>query len=137
MHVPCPCFYPQQTLPWIAWPGRFPIPPLGRPCAGVCKADPQRDYEPTGELLMLGCNMGYARRRCKRVPKSAPDAARFSLNSAGQVRWSLERDHRPVSQGVVEPGRKTGAGEIVDAQAEVYFDACVERLELIGNSSSR
>ena len=118
----CPCFEPSDPLPWSAWPGKY-RPPLGRPYNGVCRANPNEPYKPGGELLVQGCNLGYARTRCERVPDSAADAARFALSPAGRVRWVSERNHLPVDCGTVERRSPTGQGDILDRQVEAYFEA--------------
>ena len=122
----CPCFEPGEQLPWSVWPGKY-RPPLGIPHAGICRADPDEAFKPTGELLVLGCNLGYARTRCSRVPDRAPDASRFALSPSGRVRWVLERDHLPVDSGSAGRRMSTGKGSTLDRQVEAYFE-CVERV---------
>lgn len=119
----CPCFEPRRPLAWHVWPGRY-RPPLGRPYGGVCRADPSEARAPDHGTLVLGCNLGYARDRCSRVPLSAPDAVRFALGSEGAVLWVLEENHAPVDHGSATRGRPTGRGRLLDAQVEAYFRAC-------------
>ena len=121
----CPCFEPGDRLPWSVWPGKY-RPPLGRPYSGICKADPDELFRPSGELLVLGCNLGYARTRCGRVPAELPDAARFALSPSGRVRWVLEKNHLPVDFGSVGRTMQTGRGRTLDRQVEAYFEE-VER----------
>ncbi len=121
----CPCFEPTARLPWSAWPGKF-RPPLGAPREGICRADATRPYRPAGQLLVAGCNMGYARDRCERVPADAPDAARFVYAGPGIVRWVLEADHRPVAHGVSEQGSSAGRGTVLDSQLNAYRSAIEE-----------
>ncbi len=78
---------------------------------------------------MIGCNLGYARRQCARVPSGSADAVRFSLAESGNVLWVLEEDHAPVAYGTVSRGSKTGQGSLLDRQVEAYFQACDEAAE--------
>lgn len=119
----CAYFEPKTPLPWQAWPGKY-RPPLGRPYRGVCRAVSAEVFEPDGDLLVTGCNLGYARGCCNRLPDEAPDAARFSLVSSSRIRWSLERDHFPEANGTVTRGEPTGKGDVLDIQVEAYFRAC-------------
>ncbi len=119
----CPWFDPSDPLPWPVWPGRF-RPPLGRPYGGFCRAVPGEPYAPQGDLLVMGCNMGYARERCQRVPTKGPDAVRFCLQASGKVKWTLEKAHGPVSVGEVGRGEQGGQGTVMDRQIEAYFRAC-------------
>ena len=121
----CACFEPKKPLPWSAWPGKY-RPPLGRPYRGICRAVPAEDYEPDGDLLVTGCNLGYARGQCTRLPDDAPDAVRFSLESSHSMRWSLERRHFPEAHGTVARGTPTGRGTVLDVQVEACFRACDE-----------
>lgn len=121
----CPCFEPGAPLPWHVWLGRF-RPPLGRPYRGICRAKPGEGFEPDEELLVSGCNLGYARAVCRRVPASAPDAVRLTLASPVTVRWSLERSHLPEAFGTAHRGAPTGQGTVIDKQVEAYFQACDE-----------
>lgn len=127
----CVCFQPQDPLEWSAWPGAY-RPPLGRPYRGVCRADPSERYQPSAELLVSGCNIGYARRQCDRVPSGAPDAVRFSLADTGRVLWVIEQSHAPVASGIVTRGSKTGQGSLLDSQVEAYFRACEEAATAMG-----
>ena len=121
----CPCFEPQRPLPWSDWPGKY-RPPLGRPHACVCRADPTAPYEPSGELLILGCNLGYARERCDRVPRDGPEAVRFALAPSGCIRWVCERDHLPVDHGTARLGALSGRGNLLDGQLEAFVASCGE-----------
>ena len=95
----------------------------------MCRADPVERYEPPTELLVIGCNLGYARRQCARVPSGSPDAVRFSLAPTGRVLWVLEQGHAPVASGTVSRGSQTGQGSLLDCQVEAYFQACEEAAE--------
>ena len=119
----CPWFEPSDSLPWHVWPGKY-RPPLGRPYSGFCRAIPEETHEPQGDLLVLGCNVGYARAQCERVPETGPDAARFCLAASGHVRWALERGHVPERIGLAARGVPTGQGTVLDHQIEAYFEAC-------------
>ena len=121
----CPCFEPTARLPWSVWPGKF-RPPLGAPHEGICRADAALPYRPAGQLLVTGCNMGYARDRCERVPADSPDAARFVYAGRGTIRWVLEADHRPVARGVSEQGSSAGRGAVLDSQLTAYRSAIEE-----------
>lgn len=123
----CPCFEPTARLPWSEWPGKF-RPPLGAPYEGICHANGTELCRPVGQLLLTGCNMGYARGRCDRVPADAPDAARFVYAGANVVRWVLETDHRPVAHGVSENGLSTGQGRVLDSQVSAYRSAIAEAI---------
>ena len=118
----CPCFEPTARLPWSDWPGKF-RPPLGAPCEGICRADAAQPYRPGGQLLLTGCNLGYARDRCDRVPTESPDAVRFVYAGPDMVRWVLETDHRPVAHGVSENGASAGRGRVLDRQLKAYRSA--------------
>lgn len=118
----CPCFEPTARLPWSVWPGKF-RPPLGAPCEGICRADSAQPYRPAGQLLLTGCNLGYARDSCDRVPAQSPDAVRFVYAGPGMVRWVLETDHRPVAHGVSEDGASAGRGRVLDRQLNAYRSA--------------
>lgn len=121
----CPCFEPTVRLPWSEWPGKF-RPPLGAPFEGICHADRAELYRPAGQLLLTGCNMGYARDQCDRVPADAPDAVRFVYARADTVRWVLETNHRPGAQGVSENGLSAGQGTVMDSQLSAYRSAIVQ-----------
>ncbi len=119
----CACFEPKTPLPWPTWPGKY-RPPLGRPYRGICRATLEEPFEPEGGLLVMGCNLGYARGECRRLPEDAPDAVRFCLLPSGSVRWTLERSHLPEDHGNASRGVPTGRGPVLDSQVEAYFRAC-------------
>ena len=118
----CPCFDPTGPVDWSAWSGRF-RPPLGRPHSGICRAHIERPAVPEEAVLLNCCNLGYARGRCERLPSEAADAVRFSLGSIGEVRWTLETDHRPVAAGVCGAGLPSGRGRVLDRQIEAFRTA--------------
>ena len=119
--VACTCFRPTVPLPWRTWPGKF-RPPLGRPYDGTCHADSGRPHVPDRDVLLAGCNIGYARGICARVPDDSPDAVRFSLREPGTIRWVVEREHRPVAHGIVQPGTSTGLGPLLDWQVAAFAE---------------
>ena len=121
----CPCFEPTARLPWSVWPGKF-RPPLGAPWEGICRADSNEPYRPAGQLLLNGCNLGYARDSCHRVPAGAPDAVRFAYAGQGIVRWALEADHRPVAHGASAESVSAGQGSVLDCQLNAYRASVVE-----------
>lgn len=121
--VACACFHPTVPLPWKAWPGKF-RPPLGRPYDGTCHSDSGRPYVPNRDVLLAGCNLGYARGICTRVPDDSPDAVRFSLKGADSIRWVAEREHRPVDHGTVQFGASAGRGPLLDRQVAAFSLQC-------------
>ena len=75
----CPYFTPLEPLPWPLWRNQF-RPPLGELYSGRCSALDGEAYEPPEDVLRGSCNMGYARRRCPRIPPGdGPDAVRFAV----------------------------------------------------------
>jgi len=63
-------------------------------------------------MLRALCNLGYARGACARFPdRNAPDAVRFSIarDTGGTIylRYAIERDHHPFTQGELECRRGT------------------------------
>ena len=114
----CPCFEPGERLPGLNGS-------LGDLYAGICRA--AAPWRPDDRTVAEHCNIGYARGRCPRFPDlESRDAVRFSVATHGgavvRILYSLERDHRPLSHGVLE--YSTAAGEFVDASG----DAALERL---------
>src|SRR5262249_21157266 len=114
----CPCFDPGERLP-----GRGGS--LGDLYTGLCRAA-ESVKQPDEHTVAERCNLGYARGRCAHFPADAPsDAVRFSVAKhepqAIRIRYSLERDHRPVANGVLE--YSPAAASFVDAP-----DAAVGRL---------
>lgn len=122
----CACFEPTEPLPSSPWRSSF-RPPLGRPYAGICRAESVPWHVPVGELLLQGCNLGYARAICDRVPPDAPDANRFCVDGSGAVRWAAERDHYPANHGTSTDGSPAGRGAVLDRQIAAVLRACGER----------
>ena len=121
--VACTCFHPTVPLPWKAWPGKF-RPPLGRPYDGTCHSDSGRPHIPDRDVLLVGCNLGYARGVCMRVPDESPDAVRFSFQAPRSIRWVVEREHRPVAHGTVRLGASAGRGPLFDRQVAAFSQQC-------------
>ncbi len=120
----CPYFIPSESLGWRDWPGRM-RPPLGEYYAGCCAAGRSR----SDELPLEACNQGYPQ-SCSRFPTGGPHAVRFAVASRSEqtlrVRWSLERDHRPLEWGEVSwtaaglAGLSQRAGQALRKQLEAY-----------------
>jgi hypothetical protein len=87
--VPCPLFLPDQPKG-----GYFP---------GRCSADPLTEI--SFDKLRLCCNRGYARAVCAHAATAEADAAQLLIQSDREgvvsVAWSLERNHHPLSVGVI------------------------------------
>jgi hypothetical protein len=103
----CPYFEPQRKLEAGAWT-HVPRLPLGSAYSGVCRARAGEALEPAEEHQRELCNLGYARGRCDDFPVAArADAVRFSLKGT-TVLYILEKDHAPLSHGVVELRKEDG-----------------------------
>lgn len=115
----CPYFLPVTPLA-----GGAPASPLGAVFAGRCAAAP--DADPGEVLLRTGCNQGYARAFCPHAMVSPVDAARFRIKSHRasviEVAWSYEKDHHPVSVGVLTLREDSVGSTPLEAQAR----ACIE-----------
>ena len=116
----CPYFDPGERLPGSSGS-------LGDLYAGLCRADTANAWRPDDQTVQNRCNLGYARGRCAHFPGAhGPDAVRFSVSkhedAAIRILYSLECDHRPYSNGVLE--YSTQAGGFVEAPA----DSSLERL---------
>ena len=130
----CPLFEPTEPHPNDG-PSDRPRPPLGRLWAGRCCAwDPPREA-PEG-VLLSGCNLGYARGECERLPDGAADAVRFSVVGADarfvQIRWLVERDTLPDNAGTARyeiAGRcwqGLDGDALLERQAAFYVRAYLE-----------
>ncbi len=106
----CPFFRPTSVLePGVR--GESLRPPLGELYRGGCAASDDESFEPPEDQLRDCCNMGYAEGRCRRLPPERDaDALRFTIASADEaqleIRWSTERNHLPVSAGVLQWNRR-------------------------------
>jgi hypothetical protein len=112
--VACPYFYPVERFDDHAW-AKPPRLPLGDPCRGSCRAVPGEAFIPGDDQQRELCNLGYARKRCRRFPTGAEaDAVRFSIESDDgerlEIVYVLEKDWAPVRHGRVECGRDGVAG---------------------------
>jgi hypothetical protein len=81
--------------------------PLGDAWEGLCKAIPDRPWEPADTTLLTCCNLGYARGCCGHFPEDdGADAIRFVIagdDAAGlHLYYVLERDHHPLAHGPLE-----------------------------------
>ena len=106
----CPLFEPTERISWRAWQGRF-RPPLGAPHRGLCHAGAAAEPAPE-PLLLDGCNMGYARGCCARLPASAADGIRLEVArldaEAVEILWLLEKDCLPLEHGRARLDRASG-----------------------------
>ena len=114
----CPYFDPGERLPGSRGS-------LGDLYAGLCRADAGSDWQPDVQTVQDRCNLGYARGRCGHFPEGhGPDAVRFSVSkheeAAIRVLYSVECDHRPYSNGLLEYSTQSGAfvGALPDASLE-------------------
>src|SRR5437660_284313 len=103
----CPFFHPIEPLSNTR---ELRALPLGDFYRGQCHAG-DADYTPSENELRTWCNFGYARHDCAHFPAAqtdAPDVARFSIGSDNDsgiiVRFTLERDHRPLDVGAFQFG---------------------------------
>jgi len=102
----CPYFDPGERLPLSSGS-------LGDLYAGLCQADPRETWQPDGQTVADRCNLGYARGQCSHFPAGdGPDAVRFSVakhnNPLIRILYSMERDHRPFSNGALEYSTSSG-----------------------------
>src|SRR5215208_3786595 len=109
----CPYFDPVAPRGSLADP-RVSMLPLGAAWTGICRADPLDPAQPDEADLRRLCNLGYARRSCRRFPPdSGSDAVRFALkgddNGSIRLAWVVERDHHPFANGTLEYSRESRA----------------------------
>ena len=121
----CPYFDPGERLPGSSGS-------LGDLYAGLCRADAGSAWQPDQQTVQDRCNLGYARGRCAHFPEGpGPDAVRFSVSkhedAAIRVLYSVERDHRPYSNGAIE----------YSAQASSFVGAVPESLERLATAYVR
>jgi hypothetical protein len=130
----CPYFRPQERL---ADEGKRPRLPLGDPYAGVCRADPGREWRPDENTLRVSCNVGYAA-SCRRFPRGeGPDAIRFSVigDEAGALRifYVAERGHTALEHGALEYSSNQGKflsehpNQLLNEQAQAYAESYLRR----------
>jgi len=103
----CPYFDPGERLPLLSGS-------LGDLYAGRCRADAHELWQPDEETVADRCNLGYARGRCPHFPADeGPDAVRFCVakhdHAAIRVLYTMERNHRPFSNGTLEYSTADGA----------------------------
>jgi hypothetical protein len=102
---------------------------LGEVYSGECTAGAEA-FQP-GEERLECCNLGYAAGKCPRFPKTkGPDAVRFAISADRdgfiRIAYSVEQDHLPFQQGVIEYScdgerwRGLDAGSLLQFQAEAY-----------------
>src|SRR5262245_65021903 len=100
----CPFFEPLQPHSPRPDPATAMLP-LGDLWHGACHADPGHPTPAEDSPRQPLCNLGYARISCPRFPGGdCADAVRFMIASDSadgiRVRYSIERDHHPVTNGV-------------------------------------
>jgi hypothetical protein len=103
----CPYFDPGERLPGSSGS-------LGDLYAGLCRAEAGSACRPDEQTVQDRCNLGYARGRCVHFPPAdGPDAVRFSVakheEAAIRILYSLECDHRPLSNGALEYSTQASA----------------------------
>ncbi len=102
----CPYFQPGEPYPAGEANGR-PRPPLGRFYDGSCLSGRAET-----SLPLERCNLGYARGLACFSADCGADASRFSIGDDDgdtvTVKWSIERDHRPLSWGEANWSRGDG-----------------------------
>jgi len=112
--------------------------PLGDAWTGICRAVPDRPFQPDDSLLEPFCNLGYARGHCAHFPADcSPDAMRFILVSDDgavlRLYYVLERDHRPFAHGPLEFSvaqnevTTPAEGSLTDRQARAYAASYLRR----------
>jgi hypothetical protein len=107
--------------------------PLRNFWSGMCHAESAQPREQSDEhVLGECCNMGYARGKCARFPEGpGPDAVRFALARDADrrilVNFSIEKDHLPYAQGILEYSREaqsfivSGPNRLIEQQARAYL----------------
>ena len=131
----CPYFFPVEAR---AQAGPNAMLPLGDAWDGVCRAVPDRPWQPDESILRALCNLGYARGSCARFPAvDGPDAVRFAVShddgACLRIYLVVERDHHPFSHGPLEYSRAGGAfveppaDETTNRQARAYVESYLRR----------
>jgi hypothetical protein len=94
---------------------------------GVCRAGTTEGYAPADDLLVRGCNFGYARGFCSRFPSSGPDAVRFSIASDDgrrvQILFATEKEHLPGSHGRLVYDREEADWEEIESRTLLHEQA--------------
>jgi hypothetical protein len=143
----CPYFCPTRRLEGPAWRSKV-RPPLGDAYEGECHARPEQIHQPTREVLVEGCNLGYAAQHCKRFPAGeGPEAVRFCVRAdsgaAVSLDYVLERAHLPYEHGhlVYDRGRKSWsglpAGSLLERQAQTYLESYLSWKDAGGAGAER
>lgn len=131
----CPYFYPVEAR---ARAGENSTLPLGDSWAGVCRAVPDRPWQPDEAVLRPLCNLGYARGNCARFPaQDGPDAIRFAVSGDDgaciRIYYVVERDHHPFAHGPLEYSRAAGGfatipeDDNLTRQASAYVESYLRR----------
>ena len=120
----CPYFDPGERLPGSSGS-------LGDLYTGLCRADSGAAWQPDDRTVADRCNLGYARGHCAHFPATCgPDSVRFSVAkhepAALRILYSLECDHRPLSNGALE--YSLPAGDFSGAFADDLPDGSLRRL---------
>jgi hypothetical protein len=130
----CPYFAPGERV--LGASGSGPMASsgsLGDLYAGQCRAG---DFRPDQQTIADRCNLGYARGYCSHFPAGGgPDAVRFSVlnddTRSIKILYSIERDHRPYSNGALEfsiaAGSFAAAPESIDRLAHAYVRSYLRR----------
>jgi hypothetical protein len=122
----CPYFDPGERV-------RGSSGSLGDLYAGKCRAG---DWRPDERTIADRCNLGYARGTCSHFPANGgPDAVRFSVSTDDKTRikilYSIERDHRPFSNGALEfsvaAGVFSAAPQSIENLAHAYVRSYLRR----------
>ena len=122
----CPYFDPGERAPGLSGS-------LGDLYMGQCRVG---NGQPDEQTIADRCNLGYARGCCPRFPANGgPDAVRFSVSKDDdtviRILYSLERDHRPFSNGALEFYTATGAfaaaPESIESLAGAYVRSYLRR----------
>lgn len=126
----CPYFIPERKLEPGSWT-HLPRLPLGGAYAGRCLAA-AAPHTPSESHQRELCNCGYARGLCDRFPDSGgADAVRFSVvedrETGLRLVWVLEKEHAPLSHGVLEfsivrDAFENSPGEFLLSQARAFVE---------------
>jgi hypothetical protein len=129
----CPYFYPTRRLESSEWRSRI-RPPLGDAYEGECHANPAEVHQPPRELMLEGCNLGYASQQCRCFPTAAEiEAIRFCVRSDTGIEvcidYVLERSHLPCKHGPIVYDRRHKSwqglqpGSLMERQAQAYLES--------------
>jgi hypothetical protein len=123
----CPYFDPGERLPG-------PSGSLGDLYDGSCR---RAGRQPDQHTVADRCNLGYARGHCEHFPThEGPDAVRFIVSKRDQaairILYTIERNHRPLSNGALEFSTVTGAfataPESIERLASAYVRSYLRRV---------